>query len=287
MKSCLVGGEIGDAIYALPTIRDSGNESVFVTNRSFVRPDWVNRSKSVERLFLSQPYVSSFKEERRHTISLDLTDYRSGGHPFGRTIAYKIARWARVDVDLTRPWLSVEKNLVTSGKIVVNHSPRWRGWWFPWRSIVEQLGKHMVYVGLPSEHKEFCESFGKVEYLPCKDMLDVAQAIAGSSLFIGNQSSPFACCEGLKRPSVLSVCGYACDCFYGRENCVYYMSGDLSFKFQGSLYEFPQGPILRAVEAPRMTVGEMRELAMRVDFLLQGKPIPSLVEIRSQLSLVK
>ena len=72
------------------------------------------------------------------------------------------------------------------------------------------------------------ENTKEVIYTPTKNFLEVAQLIAGSKLFIGNQSAPYAVAEGLKHNSILEVTLPSPDCIYERDNgryCFRYPDG--------------------------------------------------------------
>ena len=85
-----------------------------------------------------------------------------------------------------------------------------------------------LLVGLDEEHEDFCKKFGEVEHLHTIDLYDVAEAIAGASLFIGNQSSPNAIANALRAPSIVETCLYAFDCIYERDNATYCHDGNLN-----------------------------------------------------------
>jgi len=55
-----------------------------------------------------------------------------------------------------------------------------------------------VFVGLPDEHKEFERITGwSVAYHPVKNLLEMAELIAGADRFIGNQSVALSVAIGL------------------------------------------------------------------------------------------
>ncbi len=61
------------------------------------------------------------------------------------------------------------------------------------------------FVGTTAEHEDFCRSVGPVPLLLTSSLLDLARVIAGSRLFVGNQSCPAAIAEGLKHALILEV----------------------------------------------------------------------------------
>lgn len=107
---------------------------------------------------------------------------------------------------------------------------------------------------MPHEHRQFCNCFGEVEYQPTKDLLEVAKLIAGSPLFIGNQSSAMAIAEGLKHPRVQEVADWIPDCIYpGATNAQYVATGSYTDLLSGQAIGKP-------VNHVRLTDLSLREL---------------------------
>lgn len=232
----LLGAEAGDAIFALPSI--ASGSTLWAVDRPWCRPDWQRRSESIKRLVEAQGFT--LKQGHPRSYDVDLTTYRALPALVGTSIAQRVASHIGASPDLSKSWLQVDPSPKTKGRIVVARGPRWRGYHFPWASIVRQYQREILFVGLDEEYIEFCREFGHVERHPTKDLYDVARAIKGSELFIGSQSSPNAVCEGLKHPSVLEVCPTSLDCIYYRPTTVYSADGSLSFSACGK--EFHSGP---------------------------------------------
>lgn len=224
-------GCIGDIIYSIPTMKALGVTNLYVDDRPWTKPI-VNRIDAFRRLIESQGIA--VKKHEDENIDFDLSTYRNGGMIYGDTIANRVARWMGVKIDLSKPWMQInEKNPATKGKIVVSRGARWHGEFFPWKRLVSELGEKMVFVGLPEEHQDFCSLFGNIEYLPTIDLYDVATAIAGADLFIGNQSSPNAIANGIHKESIIETCLYAFDCIYDRPNTTFCHDGILKVRFDG------------------------------------------------------
>lgn len=237
VKIIAVGGEIGDACYAMPVLRQFGECRVVCPERPWTRPNWPQRCLSLKRLAESQPYIQSWEPHRGEPIDLDLSTYRNGGWLHGELIPLKIARWARVKADIDTPWIECDPNPHTQGKIIINRAPRWVGFWFPWKKVVEVFQKDILFIGLEAEHKSFCAEFGYVPHFRTNDHYEAARAIKGSDLFIGAQSSMYALAEGMKHDSVLEVCPYAPDCTFHRPNVIHYIDGLLKFSALGIDFE--------------------------------------------------
>ena len=126
----------------------------------------------------------------------------------------------------TDPWLfNVDPSPRSKGRVVINRTGRYRNPVFPWTEIVAHYRNKLLFVGLKHEWREFIGHHGYVEFVPTDNMLEVAQLIQGSDLFIGNQSCANAICEGLKHDSIQEVCLEFPDCVYVRPNARYVADG--------------------------------------------------------------
>jgi hypothetical protein len=221
-------GCIGDIIYSIPTLQALNIKTLYIGDRSWTKPI-VNRIGLFSRLIEAQGIA--VKKHEGESIDVDLSTYRNGGMVYGDNIANRVARWVGTKIDLSKPWIKSGKNNYTSGKIIVSRGARWHGEFFPWREIVDMLSEDIMFVGHTDEYEDFCKEFGKVERLHTIDLYDVAEAISGASLFIGNQSSPNAIANALHAPSIVETCLYAFDCIYERGNVKYCHDGRLKFVF--------------------------------------------------------
>lgn len=193
----------------------------------------LNQEHVFSSLALSQPYI---KEVRRIQPG-DHVDWVSEQfrQRYGRNqnLVQSLAMTDHVPMRIygAKPWLSVDPMPGVSDRVIINRTNRWPGRDFPWRHIVEFYGKKILFIGTEEEHQHFCrgndkhEAFGDVEYRATADFLTVARLIAGSALFIGNQSACMAICEGLKHRSIQEVCLENPDCIYQRENAQYCFDG--------------------------------------------------------------
>lgn len=283
-------GELGDYLFSLPTILELQARDIFAVERPWTRPGFLNRSKALTRLLETQDYIDTFRQHQWESLDHDLSPYRSIGGRYGDNISSKIARWARVSPDLSRPWLEVDPSPKTAGRIVINRCPRWWGVRFPWRELVKAFQKDLVFIGMEDEYRAFCAQYGSVEYLRTADLLEAAQAIAGSELFIGNQSSCNAICEGLKHPNILEVCATSHDCFYGRASTTYCVTGEIYREILGR--EFRHMPKLSGYLWTGVVDGtlvqsiekDQCEVMVRAEYVAKGLSLPSIVEIQASLS---
>jgi hypothetical protein len=205
-------GDLGDIIASLPAIRQLGGGELIIGQRMW-RPLVGNREsmkgarfQAIEPLLKSIPYLSKVTyQDHPAKVDYDFSQFRPMTARFlaasrlERIVGNKIKQTNLVElqarylglknVDIL-PWIKVNSEPASNGKIVVarsarNHNPR-----FPWQRLVEARRRQMVFIGLPTEHREFEREFGELEYKPTPDLLQVARLIAGSDLFIGNQGCP-------------------------------------------------------------------------------------------------
>ena len=227
MNHFLHNGAAGDIIYALPTIIAMGGGTLY-TKRKFYDP--MKRLLELQpcivelRLFDDFPIRRSiknfpirFQSEGREIINLDL--YRNGAAQWAkRGLARHLAQhhldlFPELHFDLFQPWLQGVKPKRVA-PIVVNRSVRYHDRQEIDWSLLEPYRDQWIFVGRSRDYRAIREIVG---YAPrqfiCSDVLELAQVVRGSSLFIGNQSLGFALAEAMKHPArVLEVC-------HGKDNC--------------------------------------------------------------------
>jgi len=103
-------------------------------------------------------------------------------------------------MNITEPWIKVEADPLTKGRVIFNRSPRYRNKRFPWKDVLNFFGKRALFVGAEYEHQDFCNVVGDVEYYKTPSCLEVAKAIEGADFFVGNQSSAFWIAAALRKP---------------------------------------------------------------------------------------
>lgn len=232
-------GDLGDATVSLNVAASlpEGPHTLLLEQSTVTKMRTPKDMENFERLFaplaLAQPYISECRIEKNgEHVDWRSGDFRGfGSHKktetlFSAILTHLIAtKGIGRGMTSDKPWLTATPSEKTNGRVVIARSDRYRNPYMPWAKIVEFYADRLIFIGTPNEHISFCNDWGKVEYLPTKDLLEVAEAIAGSLLFIGNQSSPMAVCEGLKHHSVQEVCLHITDCIYKRDNAQYCYNG--------------------------------------------------------------
>lgn len=100
------------------------------------------------------------------------------------------------------PWLTCPNSYINEEKpFIVNRTSRYvqdtcHPQWKLWKE--QGLDEQSLFVGLEEEYENFKNlTQWNIEYKPTKTMLELAQVIAGSKMFIGNQSVALSIAQGL------------------------------------------------------------------------------------------
>lgn len=219
-------GDFGDIVFALALIeRSGGGHHVRLYDRPYTKAI-STRANVIVPLLEAQPYVKSVQMAEPDENTIDLSKFRSHYQP-DRTLLMSHCLYAAraYGTPVARgadAWLTAKPSETTNGRVVIARSPRYHNDKFPWKRILAHYGDACVFIGLREEHSAFEAAFGLVDYLKTDNLLDVAEAIAGSDLFVGNQSSPNSVAEGLKHSRILEVNERNPDCIYPNHGVLCY-----------------------------------------------------------------
>lgn len=207
-----------DLLAALPTMRHLGGGSIGVT----VADD---SGCPLEPLLKVQPYLDAGRfGSRSASPTHDFTGWDVMRSPW-KSLCLAQAEWVKADnVDLS-PWLQVDPSPDTAGCIVVARSLQNQTRRFPWTALVQHHRERMVFIGSNVEWSAWVKEFGAVKRLRVDNMLDVARAIAGSDLFIGNQNPACWVAIGLGHNLIQEADPSMPDARVFRENAQFVMDG--------------------------------------------------------------
>lgn len=197
----LFSGDHGDICSALPLIRTLGGGELILAPCDKIggprEPMTPKRAAFLLPLLKCQPYITDARyEENPQGVTIDFSHFRAHcPHKRHELLTYWHARFigiadpkATIRLD---PWLTVQPSPESRGKIVVARSLRYHNPKVSWRRTVDKYLDRLMFIGLPEEHEALQQRIGKViPHRQVKDALEMAQLIAGSDLFIGNQSFP-------------------------------------------------------------------------------------------------
>lgn len=234
-------GDYGDAVLVLAVLSaiENGPHKLVLRKSTVTK---VRTEESLDRfLGMVKPLAEaqSYIEECRKLEPSDVIEWDSGGfrgagthNPMATLINAHVRHLLMVnrtagDVKIKNdtPWVSAKPSPRSSGRVIINRTFRYQNPHFPWRKIVEFYGDRLLFVGSSAEHEGFSATFGAVEKIHTANLLEIAELIAGSMLFIGNQSCANAVAEGLKHRTIQEVSLTMPDCIYARENAQHVVSG--------------------------------------------------------------
>lgn len=213
-------GLIGDIIYAIPAMKALAREKkihlhLHINQKSLYRKDMKHANqgkilteKSVEMLaplLMAQPEFAVCDALTDQRVDYDLDIFRQ--YPFDYNTNH-ICRWYfhtyGVSADLGKPWLQVNPDTSFNNEIVIARSFRYRAPGIRYDFL--QAYPNITFVGLSEEYEDLKKAIPSLKYKKVNHFLELAQVIAGSRFFIGNQSFPFALAEGLKAKRILELC---------------------------------------------------------------------------------
>ncbi len=223
-------GDLGDVLYALPSIRELGKGDLYLNSRPWTAAMTPQRAAVLRPLLEAQDYVGRVihGDAPKNQHFVNFSTFRNGGIFFGLNLMEHQSEWVNANAS-PEPWLKVSPSVKSRGRVVCHRSPRYQNPYFRWDLIGEALGSKMLFVGLPHEVEEL-RRVTKVhaEYAITYDYLELAKLIRGADLFIGNQSSPMAIAIGLGVPFIQETCLWIPDCVYPRKDAIYCYDGGIS-----------------------------------------------------------
>lgn len=233
-----ISRKMGDAVYMLAVLKQKGDNCHLHYRPKFVDARLDHYSafaflKTMKPLLLAQPFIKSvdFAEE---LIGTDLDSWQSyAWSPETPRLVDKYAQAVGIkSAECTDPWLIVPGK-DRRASVIIARSTRYHNPNFPWRKVLSKY-EDIGFVGLPHEHARFVKSFGKVRYIPTPNCMTLAKVIAGSDLFIGNQSFPFALAIAMGKAVVQEVFEPKPDCIINRRNAIYGRDANVALPKIGS-----------------------------------------------------
>jgi len=220
-------GHIGDIIAFLPLYKTLAGTKLIIDDESWMAPMKGYKYDSLEPLLKNQGIDVCFNCPSE-PIDYNMSPWRECYHDnISLTDAQArylniVDRWNGL-FEIKDPWIKVEPDVLTKGRVIFNRTPRYRNPKFSWKKVLKLFGNKSLFIGTKEEHDVFLKEVGKIEYYPTKDCLDVARAMDGADSFIGNQSSAFWIAAALRKPLIQEV-------FPPAPNSV--------VKYQGAWYSF-------------------------------------------------
>ena len=217
MNKFLHAGDMGDIIFSLPTIRALGGGELHLDPLGGLYDPlvkWADRkqTKLNEDMILSlkpvlelQPYINKvFCLGAKTKCDYNLNEFRKHIR-YNNLSDSHLAAFNLPLEERDKQWLTIEPKKVA--KTVICRSVRYHGNYSFWEANLGNILKDdTIFVGLPKEHEIFEYTFGKkVKFYPTPTIMELAQVISGSELFISNQGLPHALAEGMKKNLICEV----------------------------------------------------------------------------------
>jgi hypothetical protein len=228
-------GDFGDLVHCLPILKSLGKVNLFFQDRNSICKRILERLHVIQPLLESQPYIGiakSHEGEQIHWNAGDFRQYHSKEHSlaYSHWLHYKgQSHLPNLQIDLQQPWLGgIKADPRSKGKIVIHRTSRYQNQFFRWQALMDRYADVAIFLGTAEEHKRFTEEFGRIDYCPTRDLLEMAQLIVGSEMFMGNQSVGLAIAEGLKHPRVAEICPWQPDVLVGGGQVHWSADGTLS-----------------------------------------------------------
>ncbi len=216
-------GDLGDVIAAIPSIRALGGGSLIIGPGPSRESLKGARFDSIKPLLEAQPMITSVEwSETKDGCTHDLSIFRESGVVQGESLAHWQARYLGVEISLD-PWLVVPKSPETQGRVIVANSGRYRHEAFPWTKLLRGKYRDALFVGTKQEHDAFrFRTSTRTTFFPTANLFELAKAIAGCRLFIGNQSCPFWIAAALGVPLIQEVWPTSPNSIIERPNAQYW-----------------------------------------------------------------
>jgi len=203
MKIFQHDGGNGDIIYSLPIIYAFGGGTLYITNKN--RYQFIASLLELQGLIIKEGFGPKEIINFRGFRYIDKAARKRG--PKHLLLCH--SELLNITCDLTQKWLKVAPT--HKYDIVINRTRKFHDKKeIDWKLLYDY---NSAFIGYDNDFKLFQRetnlSWPKIKY---NNALEMTQIIAGSKLFVGNQSFAFSVAEGLKHPRVLEV-------YYQANNC--------------------------------------------------------------------
>lgn len=237
-------GNIGDVFAAIPAMREyhkkTGKKIILYLEKdvkAFYYEGATHPTKTdggnvmlnqqvidmMKPLLMAQDFMEDVKTWVDERVETNLSEFRNTyvGMP-----NFSINRWIfyvypDLACDLSGVWMQVpdaEKDFA-KGKIIITRSERYNNDRTDY-SFLKQFEDDLIFSGTMREYNNFCMRFDlNIKKLAITNFLDLAQAIKQSRFHISNQTAAYQISQGIKKPSILELCGFAPNCIPIGEDC--------------------------------------------------------------------
>ena len=203
-------GHIGDIIAFLPVFNAMSGTDLVIRDEPWMIPMSGFKYDSLKPLLESQGINVSFNNPEG-SIDHDASGWREC-YEDALSLTDAHARYLNIvpkghgHLEITEPWIKVEPDVLTKGRVIFNRTPRYRSPYFNWSKVHKHFGDRALFIGTEQEHLDYLCEVGNIEHYRTGNCLDVARAIEGADFFVGNQSSACWIAMGLRKPLLQETC---------------------------------------------------------------------------------
>jgi len=190
-----ISGELGDIIYSLPSIKYLGGGNLYIGGQFDKFPNYKvldkNLVNQLSEILLQQPYIKNvyFSETCPNNV-IDLNQFKNRFIDWNNNklndnevdklrrtnISTLFSNLLKVPTTIcSNKWLT--NKISQSEFIVVNRSLKYHNEKFPWTEIVTNFKEYIRFIGHKDEYDDFCNKFGKVNYVETPKLIDVFNII--------------------------------------------------------------------------------------------------------------
>lgn len=228
------GGDLGDIIYALPSMKVLGGGELILGNKDKLK-SITNQILAPREFFTVEKYnfIRPLLEKISYLTKISYSDQEEDFDYNFNEFRYfwndpvfrektKINRLIDANLDFVGMlnhfddrdgWIKLNSSKKIA-RFVIARSERYQDNDFDWNSICEKIKNDCVFVGLKSEHEKFCKIVGDIPFYKVNDALELAEIINGCEIFIGNQSFPMSLALAMNKSVIQEYCDYVSDCLF-------------------------------------------------------------------------
>lgn len=204
-KTAAITGGIGDAIYAIQVMKVLGVTRLYI-KENFYHPGEGSMYTTVKPLLELQGIevlptkggldFSIYEDGLQYDIDLDRwREERGRGR--NHILFSMLSHWRVFHRDWRRPWI---KGIpVSQGDYsLIFLTWRWReNSQVDWRKVYASIAGPVYFIGLNEDHDLFEKEWGRIDWHPTKDLLEMANLIGGCKALYCNQGVALVLAQGL------------------------------------------------------------------------------------------
>lgn len=232
MINFISGGHAGDLIHELYAIKNicikhNDKANFYIVDESYNIPYCGGYNFSLQKTYedskdfiFAQEYINTYEILSNQKIDsyINMSAWRS---MIGRFTIWTnlLSSFYGFPTDNAYPYAQVRKTDPTaSGKVLIHHSGRRDNPLFDWGKIINQTNKDIFFITSDiNEYHTFKSRSEKIKLFLVSTFNEMAEAIAGSDLFIGNQSLPMAIACSLDHPRICEIHGPSAEFYCGEQ----------------------------------------------------------------------